>query len=235
MASGAVTVDVPRDGRPRIRPPAPRATRPPAPGRSALPDRRSRSAASARGRRDHDDHVWLGRGRRSDCDDDRRPGDMAGTAAVGRGGTLTNLGSSPSVNVYDANAAGSISQRRADDEGIGISAAGALLLQNNFCYPGPCRRDYAVQLPGAGLLHRRVQCDQYVGAIGNKVQTVVTGGSRADDNVAARHRLVRCRQASAAAHVVWCGRSNRPPGFPRRAVPLEWPAVFVSDCVTCPP
>ena len=40
-------------------------------------------------------------------------------------------------------------------EGIGIGAAGEILLQNNFCYPGPCDATSPYNFPSAGLLRRR--------------------------------------------------------------------------------
>ena len=59
-------------------------------------------------------------------------------------------------------------------EGIGISPAGALLLQNNFCYPGPCDVTAPFNFPAQGFYVGVTNANEYVAAIGNKVQTVVT-------------------------------------------------------------
>ena len=79
------------------------------------------------------------------------------------GGTLTNLGSSPSINVYDANAAGSVSQTAGPRRRHRHQSSRRFTAAEQFLLSGTMRRDYAVQLPGAGLLHRRVQCDRICG------------------------------------------------------------------------
>ena len=57
-------------------------------------------------------------------------------------------------------------------EGIGIGAAGALLLQNNFCYPGPCDVTMPFNFPAQGFYIGVTNANEYVDAIGNKVQMV---------------------------------------------------------------
>lgn len=59
-------------------------------------------------------------------------------------------------------------------EGIGITAAGALLLQNSFCYPGPCDTTAPFNFPGQGFYIGVADAQGYADAIGNKIQTVTT-------------------------------------------------------------
>jgi len=59
-------------------------------------------------------------------------------------------------------------------EGIGISAAGALLLQNSFCYPQACDTTAPFNFPGQGFYIGVADAAGYADAIGNKIQTVTT-------------------------------------------------------------
>ena len=59
-------------------------------------------------------------------------------------------------------------------EGIGIGAAGALLLQNSFCYPQACDTTQPFNFPAQGFYIGVADAQGYVDAIGNKIQVVTT-------------------------------------------------------------
>lgn len=57
-------------------------------------------------------------------------------------------------------------------EGIGISAAGATLLQTNFCSPGPCDTTQPFNFPGQGFYIGVADAAGYANAISGKIQVV---------------------------------------------------------------
>ena len=59
-------------------------------------------------------------------------------------------------------------------EGIAIDAAGAAILQNQFCYPQACDTTIPFNFPAQGFYLGVANAQQYADAIGLKVQ-VVTG------------------------------------------------------------
>jgi hypothetical protein len=59
-------------------------------------------------------------------------------------------------------------------EGIAIGAAGAMLLQNSFCYPQACDTTSPFNFPGQGFYIGVDDAQGYADAIGNKIQTVTT-------------------------------------------------------------
>jgi hypothetical protein len=59
-------------------------------------------------------------------------------------------------------------------EGIGIAAAGAMLLQNSFCYPQACDTTSPFNFPGQGFYLGVADAQGYADAIGTKIQTVTT-------------------------------------------------------------
>ena len=57
-------------------------------------------------------------------------------------------------------------------EGIGIDAAGATILQNQFCYPGPCDTTSPFNFPGQGFYIGVNDATGYANAISGKIQVV---------------------------------------------------------------
>ena len=57
-------------------------------------------------------------------------------------------------------------------EGIGISGAGATILQNSFCSPGPCDTTQPFNFPAQGFYIGVANATEYANAISGKIQVV---------------------------------------------------------------
>ncbi len=57
-------------------------------------------------------------------------------------------------------------------EGIGVSAANALFLQNSICYPAPCDATVPYNFPAQGFYIGVANAQGYAAAIGNKIAIV---------------------------------------------------------------
>ena len=59
-------------------------------------------------------------------------------------------------------------------EGINITPAAALMLQTNFCYPGPCDTTSPYNFPDQGFYIGVANATEYAAALANKIQ-IITG------------------------------------------------------------